>query len=62
MAEFCLACWNELNETEDPPQRYVFSEELQLCEGCGEWKHTIVMKRKRYPIAKLKAFFSKVQK
>ena len=42
MAEFCVDCWNELNGTHDPKETFVLSRDLELCEGCGEWKHTIV--------------------
>lgn len=45
MAEFCLDCWNRMNETNDPPKKYVISKELELCEGCGEWKPVIVKMR-----------------
>lgn len=45
MAEFCLKCWNELNETNEPEGKYVMSKGLDLCEGCGEWKHVIVRRR-----------------
>ena len=38
MAEFCLDCWNRLNETDALPGKYILSKELDLCEGCGEWK------------------------
>ena len=48
MAEFCVQCWSELNEINDPPEAYILSRELDLCEGCGEWKRVIVAKRKRY--------------
>lgn len=53
MAEFCLDCWNEINETNDPPEKYIISKDLELCEGCGEYKHTIIIERKYavyYPI------------
>ena len=33
MAEFCLECWNRMNEINDSPKKYVLSKELELCEG-----------------------------
>ena len=42
MSEFCVKCWNELNGTHDRRSAFVLSEELDICEGCGEWKHVIV--------------------
>lgn len=46
MAEFCLSCWNKLNGTNDPPEKYKLSKELELCEGCGKWAHVIVAERR----------------
>ena len=48
MAEFCLECWNKLNKTNDSKRKYVFSRELEICEGCGEWKKVIIAERKYY--------------
>lgn len=48
MANFCLKCWNEINRTDDPARKYIFSKELDLCEGCGQWAHVIVAQRKYY--------------
>lgn len=45
MAEFCLECWNELNGTDEPESNYILSEDLELCEGCGEWKNVILLER-----------------
>ena len=45
MAEFCLDCWNKLNGTNDPESKYRISKNLDLCEGCGEWKPVIVSER-----------------
>lgn len=45
MAEFCLDCWNKLNGTQDTQREWLLSEELDLCEGCGQWKHVIVKAR-----------------
>ena len=53
MAEFCLDCWNKLNETNDPAEKYILSRNLDLCEGCGEWKQTIVALRITYCLRQL---------
>jgi len=45
MAEYCLNCWNKLNERNDSSARYVMSRELDLCEGCGELKKIIIRER-----------------
>lgn len=45
MAEFCLDCWGKISGEEATESQYVLSEELELCEGCGEWKHVIVSER-----------------
>ena len=45
MAEFCLECWNKLNGTEATETDYVLSGDLDLCEGCGEYKRVVVCKR-----------------
>lgn len=45
MAEFCLECWNRINHTNDTEADWLLSKELDLCEGCGEWKHVIVKPR-----------------
>ena len=57
MAEFCLSCWNKINNIHDGPEEYVISKELELCEGCGKWKHTIVTKRRRYNTPKRRFLF-----
>ncbi len=56
MAEFCLDCWNKIMESEDNEKKYVLSKDLDLCEGCGEWKRVIVMERKMYYMYKLRYF------
>lgn len=45
MAEFCLDCWNKMNETKDPPARYVLSRDTEICEGCGEYKQVVVAEK-----------------
>ncbi len=54
MAEFCLGCWNKLNEANDNEKRYIISEYLDLCEGCGEYKPVIIMERKAYYMRKFR--------
>lgn len=44
MAEFCLDCWNKLNGT-SYTKRQVRTD-MDLCEGCGEWKPVIVAFRR----------------
>lgn len=36
MAEFCLKCFNELNNTHYTEEN--IWTEVDFCEGCGEWK------------------------
>ena len=48
MADFCLDCWNKINDRNDPPDKYVLSREPELCEECGEYKRVIIMERKHY--------------
>lgn len=45
MAEFCLDCWNKINESSDSKWRYALSRETDLCEECGEYKRVIVVER-----------------
>lgn len=47
MAEFCPECWNELNGTDEPTDSWVLSEDLELCEGCGAWKHVIIREKRK---------------
>ena len=45
MAEFCVKSWNEINNSHEPKSAFVLSDELELCENCGEWKRVIVCYR-----------------
>ena len=45
MAEFCLDCWNKINETHDSILRYALSWDKDLCEECGQYKRVIVAER-----------------
>ena len=46
MAEFCLGCWNQINESQDTEKDWVLSKEPELCEGCGKYVPVIVRERK----------------
>ena len=48
MAEFCVDCWNEINNTNDPCERFILTGHLELCEGCGQQKRTIAAIRKAW--------------
>ena len=48
MAEYCLDCWNTINGTRDKKRKYIMSKGLDLCEGCGEYKRVVIVKRKYY--------------
>ncbi len=56
MAEFCLDCWNKINESDDSEKKYIISKDLDLCEECGEWKPVIIMERRAYYMWKLRYF------
>ena len=45
MAEFCLDCWNKINETNDSKWRYILSWNKELCEECGQYRRVIVVER-----------------
>lgn len=45
MAEFCLECWNQINETKDSKWRYILSLRKDLCEECGQYKRVIIVER-----------------
>ena len=42
MSEICLECYNEIMGTNDPPDKYVISKDLDVCEECGQLKHIII--------------------
>ena len=54
MAEFCLECFNKINETTDDESKYIMSDYLDLCEECGEWKRVVVCPRRTYHLHKFR--------
>ena len=61
MAEICLDCWNKLYEKSDSSRKYILSEELELCEECGEYKRVIVIERKYYYLHKFRFVLFPIQ-
>ena len=56
MAEFCLDCFNKINKSNDGEEKFVLSKDLDLCEGCGQWKHVVIMERRAYYMHKFRYF------
>jgi len=42
MADFCLDCYNKMNGTNYRVKDVTLDDELDLCEGCGEWKPCVL--------------------
>ena len=61
MAEFCLECWNKLNNSHYSEKKYIISDYLDLCEGCGELKPVIVIERKACFMHKFRYFIFPVK-
>lgn len=57
MADFCVECWNRINETNYPTTKYFVTRGNYLCEGCGEYKPVIIEEKKQYFIDWLYFFF-----
>ena len=59
MAEFCVDCWNEFCGTDLPACKFVLTREDELCEGCGEFKRTVIKEKNSCFVEIIKFFFSK---
>lgn len=54
MAEFCLECFNKVNEVDFGKWDVSIDRfSLELCEECGDWKHCVLSVR---PWARYKLF------
>lgn len=42
MAEYCLECFKKDCTPEEANDRYVLSDWLELCEGCGQQKRVVI--------------------
>ena len=54
MAEFCLDCFNKINETNYEEKNIILSDYLDLCEECGEWKRVVICSRRTYYLYKFR--------
>ena len=50
MAEFCRDCFLRMEGDDRLANRIILSRDLDLCEGCGEWKRVVEVLRYRTPI------------
>ena len=50
MAEFCVDCYNRLHGTQLTEE---VDTEIDLCEGCGQWKPVILSFRRPGPLTRL---------
>ena len=48
MSEICFDFFNEIMEGNDKESNYILSDELYICEECGEFKHVIVVAKRSY--------------
>lgn len=54
MAEFCLACLNEISGTDYTEADFILSKERELCENCGKMVRVAVRRRRRFPATLLR--------
>ncbi len=48
MSEICLDCLNKLLGTNYSERDFIISDDLDLCEDCGEWKNVVVARSRGY--------------
>ena len=47
MAEFCLECWNKINNTHLNQKDVILSEETDFCEECQQMKQVIICMKEK---------------
>ncbi len=55
MSEICVECFKKLTGETDVEERFIISDELDLCEECGEFKY-VVIAEKGYPMYFVRLF------
>lgn len=61
MSDFCLECWNKLNNINLSPNDVKISKDQSLCEGCSKYKNVIIKMNKAAlkKLTKLKSMSNK---
>ena len=64
MAEFCLECFNKLANANYTERDFILPDEddLDLCEGCGEWKRVVIVRRKHKLLYDLSTIIRMIRK
>ena len=64
MAEFCLECFNKLENANYTERDFILTDEddLDLCEGCGEWKRVVIVRRKHKLLYDLSTIIRMIRK
>lgn len=47
MAEFCEECMKKYLEMPNARVKYTLSDDVELCEGCGQMRPIVVTRRKK---------------
>jgi hypothetical protein len=42
MAEYCLKCFNKMNNTDYSKRDVILSKDEDICEGCGSWVPVVI--------------------
>ena len=40
MSKFCPECFNKLNHSHEKESNLIFSEKVEFCESCGQYRRT----------------------
>ena len=59
MAEFCLKCFQRYFNENAEKNELIISKDLDLCEGCADYKHVVIGYRRIPSIKKLFGLFKK---
>ena len=64
MSEYCYECFKKYICDDDfkvkEEKEYIYSDEPELCEGCGELKKVVIVEKNPYNLGKIGYFFYKV--
>ncbi|MBQ4518615.1 MAG: hypothetical protein II997_08540 [Clostridia bacterium] len=55
MSEICVECFEKITGERNIEKNFIISDELDLCEECGEFKHVIIAE-KGFPMLFIRLF------